>query len=100
MRKIIDLQMKIGETAISGIQFDLKSRDEIPKLLCGLQAIYCNREVRAQVFEALTKLIPSHIDTKKGPQRHGFVENIGPLEPFASLVTGIMTSSMKLPIII
>ena len=48
------------------IQFDLKSRDEIPKLLCGLQAIYCNREVRAQVFEALTKLIPSHIDTKKG----------------------------------
>ena len=66
MRKIIDLQMKIGETAISGIQFDPKSRDEIPKLLRGLQAIYCNREVRAQVFEALTELIPSHVDTKKG----------------------------------
>ncbi|MFZ2804898.1 MAG: ISNCY family transposase [Desulfosalsimonadaceae bacterium] len=66
MRKIIDLQMKIGETAISSIQFDPKSRDEIPKLLRGLQAIYCNREVRAQVFEALTGLIPSHIDTKNG----------------------------------
>jgi IS5 family transposase len=58
--------MKIGETAISSIQFDPKSRDEIPKLLRGLQAIYCNREVRAQIFEALTELIPSHIDTKNG----------------------------------
>ncbi len=66
MRKIIDLQMKIGETAISSIQFDPKSRDEIPKLLRGLQAIYCNREVRAQIFEALTELIPSHINTKNG----------------------------------
>ena len=49
--------MKIGETAIASIQFDPKSRDEIPKLLRGLQAIYCNREVRDLVFEALTELI-------------------------------------------
>ena len=40
MRKIIDNQMKIGEVDISRIEFDLKSRDEIPKLLMGLQAIY------------------------------------------------------------
>jgi len=66
MRKIIDMQMKIGETAIASIQFDPKSRDEIPKLLRGLQAIYCNREVRDQVFEALAELIPPHIDIKNG----------------------------------
>ena len=57
MRKIIDLQMKIGEVFIADIKFDLRSRDEIPKLLCGLrglrglQGIYCNREIREQVFE-------------------------------------------------
>lgn len=66
MRKIIDMQMKIGETAIASIKFDPKSRDEIPKLLRGLQAIYCNREVRNLVFEALTELIPPHIDIKTG----------------------------------
>ena len=66
MRKIIDMQMKIGETAIAGIKFDPKSRDEIPKLLRGLQAIYCNREVRELVFEALTELIPQNVDVKNG----------------------------------
>jgi hypothetical protein len=66
MRKIIDMQMKIGETAIAGIKFDPKSRDEIPKLLRGLQAIYCNREVRDLVFDALNKLIPPHVDIKNG----------------------------------
>jgi transposase, IS5 family len=66
MRKIIDMQMKIGETAIGSIKFDPKSRDEIPKLLRGLQAIYCNREVRELVFEALTELIPQNVDIKNG----------------------------------
>jgi len=58
--------MKIGETAIASIKFDPKSRDEIPKLLRGLQSIYCNLEVRDLVFEALTELIPPHIDIKTG----------------------------------
>jgi len=66
MRKIIDEQMKIGETAIAKIEFDLKSRDEIPKLLRGLQAIYCHKEIRNQVFRALSQLIPPHIDTNNG----------------------------------
>ena len=36
MRKVIDIQMKVGEVAISDIEFDFRSRDEIPKLLMGL----------------------------------------------------------------
>jgi hypothetical protein len=66
MRKVIDLQMKIGEKAIADIKFDPRSRDEITKLLRGLQGIYCNREIRDQVFESLTELIPSHIDSNNG----------------------------------
>lgn len=66
MRKIIDMQMKFGETAIASIKFDLKSRDEIPKLLRGLQALYCHEETRKQLFAALLQLIPPHIDTNTG----------------------------------
>jgi IS5 family transposase len=66
MRKIIDMQMKIGEKAIGDIKFDPRSRDEIPKLLRGLQSIFCDRKVRDLLFEALTKLVPSHIDVKNG----------------------------------
>ena len=33
MRKVIEEQMKIGEVSIADIQFDLSSRDEMPKLL-------------------------------------------------------------------
>jgi len=36
MRKIIELQMEIWGKDISQIKFDIKSRDEIPKLLMGL----------------------------------------------------------------
>jgi len=66
MRKIIDNQMKIGEVDISRIEFDLKSRDEIPKLLMGLQAIYCNKEVREKVFNVLEEAIPSNISKSTG----------------------------------
>jgi len=37
MRKVIQRQMKFGEVAINDIEFDVRSRDEIPKLLLGLQ---------------------------------------------------------------
>ncbi len=66
MRKVIDLQMKIGEISIADIKFDLRSRDEIPKLLCGLQGIYCNREICEQVFEILKKIVPEDIDSDNG----------------------------------
>jgi transposase, IS5 family len=66
MRKVIDFQMQLGETAIANIKFDPRSRDDIPQLLRGLQAIYCDKTVRALVFDALTELIPPHIDTRNG----------------------------------
>ena len=66
MRKIIDMQMKIGELAIKIIEFDFRSRDEIPELLMGLQSIYCNREVRDRVFEVLLDIVPDDVNSNNG----------------------------------
>ena len=66
MRQVIELQMKIGEKSIEDIEFDYRSRDEIPKLLRGLQAIYVNKSVREQVFAVLTELVPKNVDSKNG----------------------------------
>ena len=66
MRKLIDIQMKFGEVDISKIEFDLRSRDEIPKLLMGLQEIYCSRKVRDKVFTVLRDIIPEGVDQHNG----------------------------------
>ncbi len=66
MRKVIDSQMKIGEIDIADIEFDLRSRDEIPKLLMGLQSIYRNPEIREQIFEVLMDLVPVGVDPMNG----------------------------------
>ena len=49
--------MILGEIDISKVVFDPKSRDEIPQLLQGLQYIYCNPELRRQVFTLLEQHI-------------------------------------------
>jgi len=66
MRKVIDMQMKIGEPAIENIEFDSRCRDEIPELLMGLQSIYFNREVRDQVFQVLVDIVPDNVDMNNG----------------------------------
>jgi hypothetical protein len=66
MRKVIEPQMRLGSVDISQIRFDLRSRDEIPKLLMGLQYIYCTAEVRKEVFKILEGIIPEGTDTKNG----------------------------------
>lgn len=53
MRKIMEMQLKFGQVDISKIEIDLRSRDEIPKLLLGLQFIYGNREIRNKIFDIL-----------------------------------------------
>ncbi len=66
MRKVIEPQMKIGEISIADIQIDLRSRDEIPKVLIGLQELYCDRSLRKKVFEALKDLVPEKVCPNKG----------------------------------
>jgi IS5 family transposase len=62
MRQIIDPQLKFGEQDISRIVLDLRSRDDIPRLLRGLQYIYVTPEVREQVFAILAEVLPRKTD--------------------------------------
>jgi IS5 family transposase len=66
MRKTINWQLKIGEQNISKIKSDLRSRDEIPKLLMGLQYVYCNAGIREQISDILKRIIPEGTDPKNG----------------------------------
>jgi len=66
MRNIEHKQMRIGEVNIADIEFDLRSRDEIPKLLKGLQHIYRTPEIKGKVFKALEEIAPEGKDTNNG----------------------------------
>ena len=66
MRKVENNQIMLGETDISKIKFDVRSRDEIPKLLTGLQYIYCTSSIRKQVFAILEGITPKDTDVNNG----------------------------------
>ena len=66
MRKVIENQLKIGQTDIPNIQTDLCCRDEIPQLLLGLQYIYSHRTIRDEVFKILKKITPKQVAADKG----------------------------------
>jgi hypothetical protein len=72
MRQVINPQMQFGEQDISAIEFDPKSRDDIPQILRGLQYIYTTPELRERVFAILADVIPtSTVDGKDGPANAG-----------------------------
>jgi transposase, IS5 family len=67
MRQIIAPQLKLGEQDIAAIQWDPKSRDDIPQLLRGLQHLYITPELRDQVFAILAEMIPDGVHGKANP---------------------------------
>jgi len=62
MRQVIDPQLKFGEQDISAIALDPKSRDDIPRILRGLQYIYTTVELREEVFAILAEVLPAGAD--------------------------------------
>lgn len=64
MRSVLNPQLMLGETDIGAVRISLKSRDDIPKLLLGLQHIYTHLEVRGAVFEILKTVVPNKVDGK------------------------------------
>ncbi len=66
MRKAVDQQLTFGETDISQIKFDLKSRDDIPQLLKGLQFIYTQKETKEKIFRILEKQIAPNSSKENG----------------------------------
>jgi transposase, IS5 family len=53
MRVVQNNQMQLGEVDVSRVIFNPKSRDDIPKLLCGLRHLYTNKATRAELFKLL-----------------------------------------------
>ena len=53
MRIVKNPQSSFGQVDIAAIRFTPRSRDDIPAVLKGLQYIYVNPEIRAQVFVLL-----------------------------------------------
>jgi hypothetical protein len=66
LRKNYEPQLIFGQTPIDEIKINMRARDEIPKLLLGLQHIYCNRELRKKVFDILEAITPDDVDSKNG----------------------------------
>jgi len=66
MRVVQNMQMQIGEVDVSKVKFDLKSRDDIPKVLRGLQHLYVIPELRAKLFALLEENIAPKIDKSNG----------------------------------
>jgi len=58
--------MTIGEVDISKMTFNLKSRDDIPKILKGLQFIYLNTLLRDAIFALLIKRISLNVSKTNG----------------------------------
>ena len=66
MRAVQNLQMKVGEVDISQIKFDPKSRDDIPRILRGLQYLYMDESLRARIFQMLEQEISPEVDKRNG----------------------------------
>ena len=66
MRKTYEYQQTFGDVDISKIKIDYKSRDEIDKVVCGLQYIFTNIEIRTEVFKLLEGTISANISRKTG----------------------------------
>jgi len=66
MRVVQNVQMEIGEVDVSKVKFDLKSRDDIPKILRGLQHLYVDPVLRTQLFELLESQVLPKTDKRNG----------------------------------
>lgn len=64
MRTVLNPQLTLTETNIGAIRISLKSRDDIPKLLLGLQYLYTHPEIRDAVFEILKEVVPKKVGGK------------------------------------
>ena len=61
MRDIYPAQRTLGQIDIADIKIDVRSRDDIPLILLGLQHIYCTEALREKVFEIIKDILPTHL---------------------------------------
>ncbi len=66
MRKVIEQQMNFGEVDISQVRLNEKSRDEMEKILKGIQYLHNTSETRQKIFGYLETIVPDEVDKKTG----------------------------------
>ena len=66
MRKVFDSQYDLYKVPIAEIEFDLRSRDDIPAVLMGLQALYGEATIRERIFEILQKRVRPEVSHQHG----------------------------------
>ena len=66
MRQFEPPPLHTGEIRIADLELDAHSRDDIPQLLRGLQYLYVNPTLRAELFQILDEMIPPALKTSPG----------------------------------
>jgi hypothetical protein len=61
VRDTFPAQRTLGEIDIADIKIDVRSRDDIPLILLGLQHIYCSDDLREKVFEIIKDILPTQL---------------------------------------
>ncbi len=61
MRDTFPAQRTIDQIDIADIKIDVRSRDDIPLILLGLQHIYCTDNLREKVFEIIKDILPTQL---------------------------------------
>ena len=72
MRSVRAQQFSLGQAPIAEIQIDPKSRDDIPAILLGLQALYTHLPTRSKVFDLLCAHFANLADLDRGRPGMGF----------------------------
>ena len=66
MRTTHDPQPELGEVGIESIELDLRSRDDIPALLIGLQHLYSDKDFRERLFALMEEHMLPGVDRTVG----------------------------------
>ena len=66
MRKSFNPQLQFDQVPIENIRIDIKSRDDIPQLLLGLQHIYIKKNIFSQVLDILDNHVSPYKDHGNG----------------------------------
>jgi hypothetical protein len=65
MRKRFELQLNIGQTPISEIYINPKSKNALDQLIAALKEIYCDKEYNDKIFNIIEKYLPK-VDKNNG----------------------------------
>ncbi len=59
-------KIKIGQAGIQSVKLDIHSRDEIPKILFGLQSIQRDKDIMDEIYDAMRDMFPADVNLRLG----------------------------------